>query len=314
MRKSPEVTKYLKALPLDKCKALEVVREMIHKSVPGIEETISYKIPCFKYFGKGLVSISASQKHLSLHIMSPLVAKKLNNDAGCFSLCGATIHFQPEKVITQALLNKVLKLRKEEITAMSQGLKSPKVDDFFKKTKQWQIEMTEVRTLLLKMELKEEFKWRLPCYSHEGNNILIIQPFKGCLGVMFFKGALLKDSKNLLVDNGPNSQAGRRFEFKSIAQIKKIAPTIRSYVREAIKIENSGQKVEFKKTPEPIPSELKALFKAKPRVKKAFEALTPGRQRAYILHFSSAKQSSTRTSRIKKCIPLILEGKGIHGL
>lgn len=129
--------------------------------------------------------------------------------------------------------------------------------------------------------------------------------------MMFFKGALLKDSKGVLVNNGPNSQAGRRFEFSSEKEITKLAPIIKAYIKEAIAIEESGKKVDFKKKPEPVPDELNKMFAKKPKLKKAFSSLTPGRQRAYILHFSSAKQSSTRQSRIEKHIPRILEGKGL---
>ncbi len=130
--------------------------------------------------------------------------------------------------------------------------------------------------------------------------------------MMFFKGSLLKDSKGVLISNGPNSQAGRRFEFHSVKEIIKLKSVIISYVKESIAIEESGQKVEFKKNFTPVPDELKKIFAKNPNFKKAFNALTPGRQRAYILHFSSAKQASTRQSRIEKYIPRILQGKGLN--
>lgn len=188
---------------------------------------------------------------------------------------------------------------------------SPDVDKFLKNSKQWQKEMAKLRAIILKTKLEENLKWSLPCYSHNGSNVAIIQPFKSCLAMMFFKGALLKDPKGLLVSNGPNSQAGRRFEFTSVNDIEKLASVIRAYFEEAIAIEDSGQKVKFKKRPHPIPDELEKMFAEKPKFKKAFHSLTPGRQRAYILHFSSAKQSATRLSRIEKCIPRILGGKGL---
>jgi uncharacterized protein YdeI (YjbR/CyaY-like superfamily) len=189
---------------------------------------------------------------------------------------------------------------------------NPDVDSFIKKAKQWQEEMESLRTILLAARLEEDFKWSKPCYTFEASNIAIVQPFKACLGLMFFKGTLLKDPKGVLIDNGPNSQAGRRFEFTSVQEIVKLKTTIRAYIKEAMELEKSGQKVEFKKKPEPIPDELKKMFKLKPKLQKAFEALTPGRQRAYILHFSSAKQYETRMSRIEKCMPRILEGKGMN--
>jgi len=189
---------------------------------------------------------------------------------------------------------------------------SSEVDKYIKNAKSWQQEMKKLRSVLEKTKLIEEFKWKKPCYSYNGSNVAIIQPFKASLALMFFKGTLMKDSANVLVDNGPNSQAGRRFEFQSVQDITKLTPTIRAYVKEAIAIEESGKKVEFKKKPEPIPKELKEMFAKKPKLKAAFASLTPGRQRGYILHISSAKQSSTRTSRIEKCIPRILAGKGYN--
>lgn len=185
------------------------------------------------------------------------------------------------------------------------------VSKFVEKSTQWQKEIVKLRSLLLKAKLEENFKWGLPCYSYEGNNIVIIQPFKACLGLMFFKGALLKDKKKLLVNNGPNSQAARRFEFRSVKEITRLTIPIKAYIKEAVDIEKSGQKVQFKKKPQAVPAELKKVFIKMPKLKQSFSALTPGRQRAYLLHFSSAKQSVTRRSRIEKCIPRILSGKGI---
>lgn len=190
--------------------------------------------------------------------------------------------------------------------------KNSDVDKFLRGAKHWKDEMTELRAIILQTKLDEEFKWRLPCYTQGGSNIVIIQPFKACLGLMFFKGALLKDAKGVLVENGPNSHATRRLEFKSIQEVTKLAATIKSYIKEAIKAEESGQKVEIERRPAPLPVELKKAFTKNPKLKKAFSSLTPGRQRAYLLHFSSAKQSSTRQSRIEKWIPLILEGKGMN--
>lgn len=185
------------------------------------------------------------------------------------------------------------------------------VDRFLKKSKLWKNETAKLRAILLKAGLEENYKWNLPCYSFNGANIAIIQPFKRCLGMMFFKGALLKDPKGLLVDNGPNSQAGRRFEFTSVGELTKLAPVIRAYIKEAIALEKSGQKVKFKAKPQSVPKELKGIFVKNPKFKKAFAALTPGRQRAYILYFSGAKQSSTRSARIEKCVSRILAGKGL---
>jgi uncharacterized protein YdeI (YjbR/CyaY-like superfamily) len=197
---------------------------------------------------------------------------------------------------------------------IAEAIMLSEIDTFIKKAKQWQEEMETLRAIVLSSPLDEDLKWSKPCYTHDGRNIAIIQPFKNCLGFMFFKGALLKDPKGILKDNGPNSQSARRLEFTSAAEITKLKGTIKAYIKEAIAVEDSGQKVAIKKNPEPIPDELKEFFKKKPALKKAFEALTPGRQRAYILHFSSAKQPATRRARIEKCSALILAGKGLNDL
>ncbi|MGV3662558.1 MAG: YdeI/OmpD-associated family protein [Prosthecobacter sp.] len=189
---------------------------------------------------------------------------------------------------------------------------NPQVDAFITAARQWRPEFTALRELLLKTPLIEELKWRQPCYTFEGSNVIILQGFKACCAMMFTKGALLKDAKGLLHKPGENTQAARRFEFTSVAEIAKLKTTISAYLKEAIEIEKAGLEVEFKKEPEPVPEELRAKFDASPVFQRAFDALTPGRQRAYILHFSSAKQSSTRTARIEKCTPDILKGRGLN--
>lgn len=185
-----------------------------------------------------------------------------------------------------------------------------KVDKFLKKSKNWQGEIAKLRSVILQTKLEEDFKWNLPCYTHKESNVVIIQPFKKCLGLMFFKGGLLKDPKKVLVANGPNSQATKRLEFRSVEEIIKKALTIKAYIKEAIALEDSGKKVEFKKELK-LPEELKAMFSKQPAFKKAFSALTPGRQRAYVIHFAGAKQAATRISRIEKHLPRILKGKGM---
>lgn len=186
------------------------------------------------------------------------------------------------------------------------------VSQFIKNSKNWQQEVSELRKVLLTTKLEENLKWNLPCYSYNDSNIVIIQPFKSYLGLMFFKGALLKDAKKILKKNGPNSQSSKRFEFNSVQEIKEMAATIKAYIKEAMKVEESGLKVEIKKEALSVPVELKKMFTANPKLKKAFNALTPGRQRAYIFFFSGAKQAATRQSRIEKCAPKILQGKGLN--
>ncbi len=189
---------------------------------------------------------------------------------------------------------------------------SSKVDQFIKKLKIWQDEVVQLREILQSTKLVEDFKWNYPCYTYNESNIVIIQPFKSYLGLMFFKGTLLKDTKKVLIANGPNSQHTKRFEFDSVVEIKKLTPTIKAYVKEAMAIEDSGQKVEVKKSPIEMPAELKKAFAKNAKLKKAFNELTPGRQRAYLFFFAGAKQPATREARIQKCASKILQGKGLN--
>lgn len=189
---------------------------------------------------------------------------------------------------------------------------NPKVDFYFDKAKKWQEEVRKLRTIVLGCGLDEELKWGCPCYTHQGNNIVLIHDFKEYCALLFFKGALLKDAKGILVQQTKNVQSARQMRFASIGEIKKLAPIVKAYIDEAIDVEKSGLKVEFKKTKElAMPEEFKGRLDAMPELKKAFTALTPGRQRAYLLHFSSAKQSKTREARVEKNIPRILKGIGL---
>lgn len=191
--------------------------------------------------------------------------------------------------------------------------KNPSVDGFLRKQKQWRDELAELRRIALECDLTEEIKWRHPCYTLDNKNIIMMGGFNECFSLSFFKGALLKDEKNILEAAGPNTQSARVIRFTSLAQVKKLEPTLKKYIKEAIKLEQAGAKVEFKKIEErPIPDELKAAFKEMAELKTAFKALTPGRQREYIIHFSDAKQSKTRESRIEKAMDKIFAGEGLH--
>ncbi len=186
---------------------------------------------------------------------------------------------------------------------------NPKVDAFVSRAKRWPGEIRKVRSILLDCGLDEDLKWGKPCFMFEGSNVAIIQPFKEHCALMFFKGVLLEDTHGLLRSQGVNSQAARRLEFTSEAQIKKTV--VKSYVKQAIAVERAGLEVDFKAKRElELPEELTRILKKDRKLAKAFHALTPGRQRGYVLHFTGAKQSATRTSRIEKCIPRILAGKG----
>lgn len=190
---------------------------------------------------------------------------------------------------------------------------NPKVDAFFSKAKKWQAEMESLRAIVLASGLTEELKWYQPCYTYHGANVAIISAFKEYCVLSFFKGVLLKDAKSILSSPGENSQSVRMAKFTGTKDIAKLAPTLKAYINEAIAVEKAGQKVPFKKINEhPVPDELKSKYKELPALKAAFEALTPGRQRAYLLHFSSAKQSATRTARIENCATQILKGRGLN--
>ena len=186
-----------------------------------------------------------------------------------------------------------------------------KVDAFVSRAKEWRGETQKLRSILLDCGLDEDLKWGKPCFTFEGRNVAIIQPFKEHCSLMFFKGALLQDPYGLLRSQGENTQSALRLEFTSEAQIKKTM--VESYVKQAIAVEQAGLKVDFNAKHElELPEELTRIFRKDRRLATAFHALTPGRRRGYILHFRGAKQSKTRTARIEKCIRKILAGKGLN--
>jgi uncharacterized protein YdeI (YjbR/CyaY-like superfamily) len=189
---------------------------------------------------------------------------------------------------------------------------NPKVDEYLSKLKKWQQEMEKLRMLLLGCELTEELKWGKPCYTFGKSNIALIHGFKEYCALLFFKGALLKYTKGILTRQTENVQASRQVRFTDVNEIVKMETILKDYIYEAIEVEKAGLEVDFKKTTESIPEELKKKFNEMPDLKTAFEKLTPGRQRAYILYFSQPKQSKTRESRIEKCMQQILNGKGLH--
>jgi uncharacterized protein YdeI (YjbR/CyaY-like superfamily) len=187
------------------------------------------------------------------------------------------------------------------------------VDDYLKKVKNWNEELTVLRSIVLESGLVEELKWRNPCYTFEGKNIVIIGGFKEFCVLSFFKGILLSDSEKILKQQGENTQSARIIPFTSVSEILKQKHTILSYIYEAVEIERQGLQVEFKKTTESdFPIELENKFKEIPDFKEAFLALTPGRQRAYLLYFKAPVQSKTRDSRIDSSLLRIFYGKGIN--
>ena len=188
---------------------------------------------------------------------------------------------------------------------------NPKVDAFLNRAKTWQDVMRKVRTILLDCGLDEELKWGKPCFMFEGSNIAILQPFKAHCALMFFKGSLMEDKYGLLRSQGENTQSALRLEFTSEAQVKKTQ--LQSYVKQAIAVEKAGLKVDFTAKRElELPEELTEILQKDKKLQKAFFALTPGRQRGWVMHYSAAKQSRTRTARIEKSIPRVLAGLGMH--
>ena len=189
---------------------------------------------------------------------------------------------------------------------------NPKVDRYLEKSDKWQDELEKLRTIILDCGLTEEFKWGCPCYSFQESNIVLIHVFKEYCALLFFKGALLNDAKGILVKQTENVQAGRQVRFTDVREIVRLEPILKNYIYEAIEVEKAGLKVSFKKTTEfKMPEEFQKKLAKTPKLKIAFESLTPGRQRAYLLYFSSAKQSKTRQSRVEKWLPQILKGKGL---
>jgi len=189
---------------------------------------------------------------------------------------------------------------------------NPQVDGFFSEAEPWREEMRELRRIMLGCRLTEELKWGKPCYSFQNSNVVILQGFKEFCAVLFCKGALLKDAHGILKKPGENTQGARRIPFTNVREIAELAPVLKAYVQEAVAAEKAGLEVVYKKNPEPMPEELQNKLAADPALKTAFAALTPGRQRAYILYFSAAKQSTTREARVEKCRPQILKGKGLN--
>jgi len=190
---------------------------------------------------------------------------------------------------------------------------NPKVDFYFSKAKRWQEELEKLRVIVLDCGLTEELKWGVPCYTFQKRNIVLIHVFKEYCALLFFKGALLNDPNGILVQQTKNVQAARQIRFTNVREMVKMKPILKAYIHEAIEVEKAGLKVNFKKTTEfIIPEEFQNKLDKIPSLKTAFDALTPGRQRAYILYFSAPKQSRTRESRVEKCMQQILNGQGLN--
>jgi uncharacterized protein YdeI (YjbR/CyaY-like superfamily) len=190
---------------------------------------------------------------------------------------------------------------------------NPKVDWFFEKADKWQAEFEYLRTLILDCGLTEELKWGCPCYTFQKNNVVLIHGFKEYCAILFMKGALLNDTNGILIQQTENVQAARQIRFTNLREVIELESVLKTHIFEAIEVEKAGLKVEMKKSTDLVfPEELQQKLDTHPDFKAAFEALTPGRQRAYNLHFSQPKQAQTRTARVEKCMPQILLGKGLN--
>ena len=190
---------------------------------------------------------------------------------------------------------------------------NPKVDWYFSKAKQWKEESAKLRTIILECGLTEELRWGKPCYTFQSANIVLIHGFKEYCALLFFKGALLKDPRGILIQQTENVQAARQIRFTSAREIVEMKPVLKAYICEAIEVEKAGLKVNYKKTSDfKIPEEFLTKLNEIPALKTAFNGLTPGRQRGYLFYFSAAKQSKTREARVEKCMPQILQGKGLN--
>jgi uncharacterized protein YdeI (YjbR/CyaY-like superfamily) len=196
---------------------------------------------------------------------------------------------------------------------MTKSRMNPKVDFYFSKAKKWQEELEKLRKIILDCQLTEELKWGVPCYTFQKSNIVLIHGFKEYCAILFVKGALLNDAKGILIQQTENVQAGRQIRFTNVREMVEMEHIVKAYIYEAIEVEKAGLKVNFKKNTELIfPEEFQNKLDEIPALKTAFEALTPGRQRAYNLYFSAPKQSKTRESRVEKCMLQILNGKGLN--
>jgi len=190
--------------------------------------------------------------------------------------------------------------------------KNPKVDALLRRATKWKEEFETLRTIVLDCQLTEEVKWYQPCYTFQKRNIVLIHGFKEYCALLFFKGVLLKDPKRILIQQTENVQAGRQVRFTNVREIAKLESVLKAYIRQAIEVEKAGLKVKLRNTADfKIPEEFKKKLDGLPALKTAFEALTPGRQRGYIFHFSQAKQSKTREARIERCLQQIFQGRGL---
>lgn len=321
MSKPKDVDAYIASVDKQARPLLESLRAILKTTIPEVEESISYNVPMYTYYGI-VAGLAVYKNHISVGFGEGILLDKDRTalEEKGYILGKGTLQIKFDQEIPTAMIKKILttKAKINEASLSDTSLNdsmNPKVNFYFTKARKWQDELEKLRIIVLSSGLTEELKWGVPCYTLEKNNVVLIHVFKEYCALLFFKGALLKDTDSLLIQQTKNVQAGRQIRFTSLEEIKKMSKVLRAYINEAIVIEKSGLKIDFKKTTEfSMPSEFKTALDKNTPLKNAFNALTPGRQRAYILYFSAPKQSKTIVARIEKSIPQIMDGKGLNDL
>ncbi len=314
MKKPKTVEEYIENSLEESRDILEELQRIIKSTVPEAVERIAWNVPNYTLNGV-LTGFSVLSKHVSIGFSEGGLSdeeRKLFEENGYKTGKGIVQIKFNQKVPTQ-LIEQTLKAHAQVNAGLEIVQKNEKVDEYIEKVKKWKEETKLLREICLETGLTEDFKWKHPCYTFQGNNIVLIHGFKEYCALLFHKGALLKDEHKILVQQTENVQSARQIRFTNFQEILDSKSKIKEYILEAIEQDKAGAKVEMKKTSDfDMPIEFEKALKENVKLSAAFKALTPGRQKGYLLHFSQAKQSKTRESRIEKCIPMILSGKGLN--
>lgn len=340
MKKVTSIDEYIESSPDYAQAHLYKLNEILSKEAPSGTGVIKWNVPIY-WLNDVIFGFSALKHHISFG-PGELAISHFEAELGSFKCGKGTLQLPYDTKLPVSLIRKIAKfcvqlhseksesssvkvskIKKSDKVKDEKGDDSVKVDEYLRGQKQWAEAMKALRKMLLAAGLQEEFKWGKPCYSYRGGNVAILQGFKDKAALMFFKGALLeegmskntevKGAKTILEKPGDNSRFAKRFVFAGVEDIQQCKKALTSYIEEAVTLEQQGKKVEVteNKTADSV-EELTTFFKQDSELKKAFYALTPGRQRGYLLHFSAAKQAKTRVSRIEKCRNKILSGKGYN--
>ncbi len=316
------VQAYIAAMPGWKGDVGRRLDALITRTVPNVRKAVRWNSPFYGVDGQGWF--------LSFHCFDKYVKVTVHNGASLKPLPPIEskhptvryFHVYQDEAMDEALVTRWIKqasqlpgedLFETNVGSRAAGVRNPKIDALFEKSKKWKKEKEKLRTLLLDFPFLEELKWGKACYTFQQGNVALILGLKNYCALGFLKGSLLKDPQNILVSPGQHSQSMRQIRFTEMKQITDAAPTLKAYIREAIEVERARAKVDFKESRQLSPTEeLEEKFAESPAFKAAFYALTPGRQRGYLIHFTNAKQAKTRVSRIDKCMHKIFEGKGFN--